>query len=88
MNLGQLKKSLAKFPVDMDTSEVMFVAVTPEGRQFELLCAVGILPIDDTAVVALCGNTYVREQVENGKIEKPDGYENLPPVEGDEWKQG
>jgi len=86
MNLGEAKKALAKFPADMDSAEVMFVLATPKGRQYELLCAVGIIPINDTCAVGLCGTSYIQEQVEGGKMEKPPGYENLPPVEGDEWK--
>lgn len=88
MKLGDIKKSLAKFPADMDSAEVIIVTVTPAGRQYEHLCAVGILPIDDTCVISICGGSYIREQVEGGKMPKPEGYENLPPVEGDEWKQG
>lgn len=88
MNLGHLKAALAKVPTDMDSAEVILVVVTPDGRQYELVCAVGLIPIDDTAHIGIIGNSYIRDQVENGKMEKPEGYENLPPVEGDEWKQG
>jgi hypothetical protein len=88
MNLGQLKNSLAKFPVDMDSAEVFLIFETPEGRQYELLCATGLVPIEDTAHIGLVGNSYIHKQVEDGKLAKPAGYENLPPRAGDEWKQG
>lgn len=87
MNLGQLMGSLAKLPADMSTAEVFLMFETPEGRQYELLCATGLVPIQDTAHIGLAGTSYIQKQVEDGKMPKPAGYENLPVREGDEWKQ-
>lgn len=86
--MGELKKSLAKLPADMDTAEVFLMFETPEGRQYELLCATGLVPIQDTVHIGLAGTSYIQQQVEDGKIPKPPGYDNIPPREGDEWKQG
>lgn len=86
MKLGDLKKAAAQFPADMDTSEVVLVFTTPEGNKYELLCAIGILPINDTCVVGLCGHSHIKKQVEEGAIEKPEGYDLIPPDEGEEWK--
>lgn len=88
MNLGQIKTALNKFPADMDTSELIMVFNTPEGQQYELLCAVGILPINDSCAVGLCGHSHIKKQVEEGTIPKPENYDLMPPEEGEEWKQG
>jgi hypothetical protein len=94
MNLGQLKQALAKFPTDMDSAEMFLAFESIAGRTYENVCGVGILPIGDTAHLALAGVSYIQSQVENGKMSKPEGYDetieglNTPPLEGDEWKNG
>lgn len=84
MNLGQIKKALAKFPGDMDTAEIAMIYVLPNGqRRYENVIAVGIIPIEDTCAVGLCGQTYIKEQVEAGKLAKPERYDETMA----EWDQ-
>jgi len=76
MNLGEIKRALAKFPSDMDTAEVAMIYTLPNGqRRYEDVLAIGIIPIEDTCAVGLCGQTYIKEQVTAGAMPKPERYD-------------
>lgn len=81
MTLGQLKKSLAKHPPDMDDMEIN-LAVSRGGKgQCEPLCFVGYLPIPGKETIILGGLTEVQRMVEKGEIKPPEGY--IDPSETD-----
>ena len=92
MNLGQLKSALAKLPEDMNTAEVFFMYAVNGQRQMDITCAVGILPIEDTAHVAIIGMTEIeRTKQATGELPKPGDRISSgepPQVSGDEWKNG
>lgn len=76
MNVGQIKRALEKFGPDMETAEVAMIYVLPNGvRRIENAIGVGFVPVDDTCLVAFCGETYIKEQVESGKMPKPERYD-------------
>lgn len=77
MNLGELKKSLAKFPPDMNDMEVMITFPKNGKRDFDLLCFVGYLPLKGSESIALGTLGEVQRMVENGEMSAPNGY--IPP---------
>lgn len=74
MTLGQLKKSLAKHPPDMDDMEVSLSVSRGGKRQHEPLCFVGYFPEPGREQIILGGLTEVQRMVEAGEIEPPEGY--------------
>ena len=90
MNLGQIKEALKKFPIDMDSAELFFIYAANGQRQLDITCAIGIVPVDDTAHVAIIGMTEI-ERIKQATGEIPKTGERIPPgespcAEGDEWK--
>ena len=79
MKLGDLKKSLAKLPPDMNDMEVLVISAPRGKKVYEPLCFTGYLPLPGHECVALGTYTAVQEMVEEGKIEPPKDY--LPPDE-------
>lgn len=77
MRLGELKKSLSKYPPDMDDMEVVIVTGQDGEKQFDVMCFTGYLPIPDHECIALGGLSAVKVMVASGEIEKPDGFDNL-----------
>ena len=91
MNLGQIKAALAKFPEDMDTAEALFMYASGGERMVDIISAIGLTPIGNTAHVAIVGMTEI-ERVKQTTGELPKIGELSPGGpscrEGDEWKQG
>ena len=90
MNLGQIKEALAKFNQDMDSAEVFFLYAANGQRHVDMTCGVGIIPIDDTAHIAIVGLTEM-ERVKQATGELPKAGDKMsagepPCIEGDEWK--
>ncbi len=81
MKLGALKKSLAKFPPDMDDMEVIVVVARKDKKEYEPLCFTGYPPLKGSECIALGSLTAVQQMVENGEIPKPKGY--IDPNDGD-----
>lgn len=81
MNLGELKKSLGKFPGDFFDSHVMFITKGKDGeREYHLLAGVGQI-IQHGGVIALISDEVCKEMIENGDMnmqkDLPDDFENL-----------
>ena len=74
MKLGVLKKSLSKFPPDMDDMEVIVVVSRDDKKQYEPLCFTGYLPLKGSECIALGTLTAVQQMVKSGEIPKPNGY--------------
>ena len=77
MKLGELKKSLQKYPPDMDDMELVIVTGVNGEKEYELLCFTGYLPIPGHEAIALGALSAVKVMVETGEIPKPDGYDDL-----------
>ena len=77
MKLGELKKSLAKYPPDMNDMEVIVVTGENGEKQYDLLCFVGYLPMPGHESVALGSLTAVKVMVASGEIQKPEGYDGI-----------
>ena len=77
MKLGELKKSLQKYPPDMDDMELVVVTGANGEKEYELLCFTGYLPIPGHEAIALGALSAVKVMVETGEIPKPDGYDDL-----------
>ena len=77
MRLRELKKSLQKYPPDMDDMEMVVVTGLDGEKRYELLCFVGYLPIPNHESVALGSLSAVKVMVESGEIPKPDGYDDI-----------
>lgn len=77
MKLGELKKSLSKYPPDMDDMEMIVVTSADGKKKYDLLCFVGYLPIPNHEAVAIGTLSAVKVMVETGEIPKPDGYDDI-----------
>ena len=77
MKLGELKKSLAKYPPDMDDMEIVVVTGANGEKQYDLLCFVGYLPTPGHESVAIGSLSAVKVMVASGEIQKPDGYDDI-----------
>lgn len=85
MKLGQLKKSLAKLPPDMDEMEVLIAFARKGERQYENLCFAGYVPQPGLESIVLGSTSEIQRMVENHEIEKPEGY--FPPTHEDQEKE-
>jgi hypothetical protein len=74
MKLGDLKKSLSKFPPDMNDMEVIIVVARKDKKEYEPLCFTGYLPLKGSECIALGTLTAVQCMVKNGEMPKPKGY--------------
>ena len=74
MNLGELKKSLAKHPPDMDDMEMMVLIARNGKKHYEPLSFVGYMPMPGNEFIVLGSLTAIQNMVENGELEKPPGY--------------
>ena len=79
MRLGELKKSLTKYPPDMDDMEVVIVTGWDGEKQLDVMCFTGYLPIPNHECIVLGSLSAVKVMVASGEIEKPDGFDNLVP---------
>lgn len=77
MKLGELKKSLSKYPPDMDDMEVVIVTGVDDKKAFDVMCFTGYLPIPNHECIALGGLSAVKVMVDSGEIKKPDGFDDL-----------
>ena len=77
MKLGELKKSLSKYPPDMDDMEMVVVTGANGEKQYDLLCFVGYLPIPNHEAVAIGALSAVKVMVASGEIPKPDGFDDI-----------
>lgn len=77
MKLGELKKSLAKFPPDMDDMEVIVRSALDGKDIYENLCFTAYCPFPKHECIILGVTSTVQKLVEEGKIEKPNGYDNI-----------
>jgi hypothetical protein len=76
MNLGELRKMIAKLPPDMDELHVMLVTAVKGERIFDLMTAVGHIPLpDNNMTIALVGYEEIKRQV------MPTGLTVEPPTE-------
>jgi hypothetical protein len=75
MKLGDLKKSLQKFPPDMDDMEVM-VAYTKDKvvRTYDPLCFTGYMPLPKYEFIVLGTLSEIQRMVKTGEIAKPDDF--------------
>ena len=77
MKLGELKKSLSKYPPDMNDMEVIVVTGANGKKQYDLLCFVGYLPMPGHESVAIGSLSAIKVMVASGEIQKPDGYDDI-----------
>ena len=77
MKLGELKKSLSKYPPDMDDMEVVVVTGANGEKKYDLLCFVGYLPLPGHESVAIGTLSAVKVMVASGEMPKPDGYDEI-----------
>lgn len=79
MKLGELKKSLTRFPPDADDFEVV-LAAQERGGKVVMDCLAGVsMPADGAPAIILLSDTALREYAEVGKARLPDGsIPNLP----------
>ncbi len=80
MKLGELKKSLAKLPPDMDDMQVLLVYARDGKTQLECVAFTGYIPTPGLECVAVGGMSEIKRRVEAGEMPPPVGYdESLPP---------
>lgn len=74
MKIGELKKSLAKFPPDMDDMEAYLSLSRSGEKQYEALCFTGYVPIEGSDFAVLGGLSMIQHMVEAGEMGAPAGY--------------
>jgi hypothetical protein len=74
MKLGDLKKSMAKLPPDMDDMEVAVVVAREGKKQYEPLCFTGYMPLPGHEFIVLGALTAVQKMVKDGEMPRPKGY--------------
>lgn len=86
MTLGVLKKSLSRFPPDMNDLEVVIASldeITNE-KDYDILCFVGY---SQNIPCLLIGGEKITKQLIKEKTPGLDGKPiQLPPEAGEEWK--
>lgn len=88
MKVGDLKKTVAKLPDDLDHMELLTVGNHFGERVYDNVGGIGILPMGKDTCIAIISASEIHRLVADGKIEKPEGYIPPPPEPGEEWKQG
>lgn len=73
MNLGYLKKSLERYPRDMDDCEVLVMFHNGEKVDYDCLTFLAYIPSVDSAAVVLGTLEAAKEQTKNGKLAFRDG---------------
>jgi hypothetical protein len=88
MKIGELRTAMARFPPDMDDTEVFMMTSVDNKTTYDQLTGFGYITFDENVHPVLVGLSEIQRRVESGEMDKPDGY--FPPknVEGDEWKNG
>lgn len=79
MTLGELKKSLAKFPPDMNEMGVYVITARKGKKVIDNLCFTGYLPLKGHESIVLGTLSEIQRMVEGGEIDPPKGY--TPPNE-------
>lgn len=74
MKFKDLKKSTLYQTSDFDDMDVMICVSRNGKRQYEPLCFLGICPLEGDEFVVIGGLTEIQRMVENGEMDKPDGY--------------
>jgi len=74
MTFKELKKSSLYQTSDFDDMQVMICVSRNGKRQYEPLCFLGICPLKGSEFVVIGGLTEIQRMVENGEMDKPDGY--------------
>lgn len=74
MTLGQLKKSLSKFPPDMNDIEMCVHVARNDKAQYELLYFIGYADMTQNQVFFLGGESAIQKMIRDGKIKEPEGY--------------
>ena len=75
MKLGELKKSLTRFPEDMDDTEVLFTFLPDNGKiEYDNLAFVAYAEVkEDTTVVMLGSMKVALERMKKGSLRYADG---------------
>ena len=79
MNLGELKKSLARFPKDMDNCHMILITLdSQKEREYHLLAGVGVPKEgnDKLNSVMLVSEEYCQKLIAEGKLETQDDGKN------------
>ena len=74
MNLGELKKALAKFPPDMDDTIVLFQTGYGGKEQYDLPTFVGTITLEEKLIVVLGTLEAARMLVKDKRLKVPDDY--------------
>jgi hypothetical protein len=75
MTLGELKKSLGRFPVDMDDTEVLFTFLGDKEKiEYDNLAFVAYAEVKDDMTVVMLGSMKVAlERMKKGTLHYADG---------------
>lgn len=78
MNLGELKRSLAKYPPDMDDLPVAGQFSKDGEDLYDLLCFVGYTDSLKHPHLIIGFWSAVDKMVKDGKIDPPEGFTDFP----------
>jgi len=74
MNLGELKKSLTRFPEDMNEVEVLFTFVANEDKEeYDTLGFVSYAEVKDTTCIILGSTKAAMVRLKKGTLRYADG---------------
>lgn len=88
MKIGELKTALTRFPPDMDDTEIFILTSTDNKTNYDLATALGYVNFNENVYPVIVGLSEIQRRVENGEMDKPEGYTAPENTEGDEWKTG
>lgn len=74
MDLGELKKALAKFPPDMNDTIVVVQTGYGGKEQYDLTTFVGVISLENKPIVVIGTLEAARILVKNKKLKVPDDY--------------
>jgi hypothetical protein len=79
MTLGELKKSLTRYPADMDDMNIVIQTGFDDGTQYDILCFLGYITIDGNEQIILGTWSAADKLIKEGKMDRPDDF---PDYEG------
>lgn len=77
MNLGELKRALAKLPPDMNDMEVL-LAYSVNGKAcIETTAFTGYIPMAGVESIVIGALSDIMRRVKSGEMPKPEGFDEL-----------
>jgi len=77
MTLGELKKSLAKLPPDMNDMQMVIIYAKNGEMKMELVAFTGYIPAPGFECIAIGSVSEIKRRVDAGEMDPPEGYDRF-----------